>query len=76
VPKLPIVSGGKLIKYLCKSKGFVMGRTKGSHVILKSLDGKKTVVVPLHNELDRGTLTSILERAGLSVDEFIEEFTG
>jgi predicted RNA binding protein YcfA (HicA-like mRNA interferase family) len=31
-----------------------------------------TVIVPLHRELARGTLASILRQAGLSVDEFRE----
>ena len=49
-------------------------RISASHAILKSADGKKTVSVPLHSELDRGTLTSILEVAGVTTDEFIQEF--
>jgi predicted RNA binding protein YcfA (HicA-like mRNA interferase family) len=48
-------------------------RSRGSHVILKSPSGK-IVPVPLHNELDRGTLSGILEIAGISLDEFIEEW--
>jgi predicted RNA binding protein YcfA (HicA-like mRNA interferase family) len=73
VHRLPVVSGAKIIKYLSKTRGFVTTRTKGSHVILKSPDGR-TVIVPLHNELDRGTLSNILLRAGISSDEFIEEW--
>jgi len=30
------------------------------------------VVVPLHAELDRGTLRAILREANVSVDEFVE----
>jgi predicted RNA binding protein YcfA (HicA-like mRNA interferase family) len=73
VHKLPVVSGEKIIKYLYKTRGFISTRTKGSHVILKTPDGI-TVVVPLHKELDRGTLSNILLRAGISTDEFIEEW--
>ncbi|MGQ9469480.1 MAG: type II toxin-antitoxin system HicA family toxin [Nitrososphaerales archaeon] len=40
----------------------------GSHVVLKS--GNRRVTVPLHNELDRGTLLAILEEAGISKEEF------
>ena len=71
--KLPVVSGAELIKYLHKSREFVTTRVRGSHAILKCPAGK-TVSVPLHRELDRGTLSGILSRAEISVDEFIEEW--
>ena len=70
--KLPLVSGADLIKYL-KRKGFVPTRQKGSHVVLKSPDGRR-VTVPLHNEVDRGTLLAILEEAGISREEFLNEW--
>ena len=70
--KLPLVSGEKAIKSLCKS-GFVVTRQKGSRVRLKKMtfEGTITITVPLHNVLDRGTLKSILRTAGLSADEFV-----
>lgn len=73
MPRLPVVSGEDIIKYLYRSRGFRTIRSKGSHVILRSADGR-TVLVPLHDELDRGTLSNILERAGIDTDEFIEEW--
>ncbi len=71
--KLPVVSGADLIKYLVR-KGFVHARQKGSHVVLKSSDGKRVLSVPLHHELDRGTLLAILEDAGISRDQFVREW--
>ncbi|MBC7113040.1 MAG: type II toxin-antitoxin system HicA family toxin [Candidatus Methanomethyliales bacterium] len=70
--KLPIVSGRELIKYLTK-KGFIFSRQKGSHVVLKSQNGRR-VTVPLHEELDRGTLLEILSEAGISKEEFLKEW--
>ncbi|MCS7368000.1 MAG: type II toxin-antitoxin system HicA family toxin [archaeon YNP-WB-062] len=70
--KLPVVSGREVIKYLTK-KGFVVSRQKGSHVVLKSQDGRR-VTVPLHEELDRGTLLEILAEAGISKEEFLREW--
>ncbi len=72
MPKLPIISGKELIKYL-KKKGFVVSRQKGSHVVLKSSNSCR-VTVPLHKELDRGTLLEILAEAGISKKEFLEEW--
>lgn len=72
--KLPTISGNDLIKYLSK-KGFVFSRQRGSHVVLKKSNDIR-VTVPLHPELDRGTLLGILEQAGIDRDEFIQEWYG
>lgn len=62
MPKLPVLSGEGLIKVLQKA-GFQVVRQKGSHVSLQK-EGFKTVV-PLHNELAKGTLLGILKQCGL-----------
>ena len=71
--KLPRISGGEVIKILSKT-GFMLARQKGSHVILKkeTETGTKTTVVPLHREIDRGTLLEIIRQAGLTKEEFLE----
>ena len=66
MPKLPSVSGERVIKAL-KRAGFVQLRQKGSHVSLeKRIDIKvwKTVV-PMHSEITKGTLADILNSAVL-----------
>jgi predicted RNA binding protein YcfA (HicA-like mRNA interferase family) len=42
-------------------------------VVLKSSSGRR-VTVPLHDELDRGTLLAILEAADISKEEFLKEW--
>ena len=71
--KLPVLSGHEVIKALSKI-GFISVRQKGSHVILVKEDkeGKRAVVVPLHKEIDKGTLLEIIRQAGLKREEFIE----
>ena len=74
MPKLPRVSGKEIIKALSKI-GFKHERTKGSHAILNKQDkerGKITVPVPLHKELAKGTLKSIMRQAGINLDELLE----
>ena len=73
MPKLPVLSGKEAIKALSKI-GFEHVRTKGSHAILnKQTDkGKVTIPVPLHKELAKGTLKSIMNRAELSLEELLE----
>ena len=73
MPKLPIVSGKDVVKALFKI-GFEHVRTKGSHAILnkQTENGKITIPVPLHKELAKGTLKSIMRQADLSLEEFLK----
>lgn len=73
MPKLPVVSGKEVIKALSKI-GFEHIRTKGSHAILnKSTDKEKiTIPVPLHKELAKGTLKSIMKQAELELEDFVK----
>ena len=77
MPKLPRVTATETIKAL-KKLGFVKVRQKGSHVILKKqLNNEENIqigcVIPLHRKtLAVGTLRSILNQAGISVEEFID----
>jgi predicted RNA binding protein YcfA (HicA-like mRNA interferase family) len=72
--KLPRLSGHELIKILSKS-GFHKIRQKGSHVMLvKELkSGKIGCLVPLHDEIESGTLLGILKQAKISKEEFLQE---
>lgn len=71
--KLPRLSGKELIKILSK-KGFNSIRQRGSHVFLikETPEAKKTTVVPLHDEIDKGTLLEILRQTGITREEFLE----
>ena len=69
MPKLPHISGAKIIKALEKL-GFVRVRQSGSHVIMRR--GSKGCVVPLHSEVKTGTLAGILRQAELTQAEFID----
>ncbi len=71
MPKFPVLSGRDVIKALEKA-GFSFVAQEGSHVKLriKKHDRTYTVIVPVHAELVRKTLTSILKQAGLSLEEF------
>ncbi len=73
MPKLPVLSGREVIKALSKM-GFEHVRTKGSHAILnkQTEKGKVTIPVPLHKELAKGTLKSIMNQAELGLEELLE----
>jgi len=71
-PKLPIISGEKLIDALGKF-GYVAVRQKGSHVRLRHPNDPQRlpVTVPLHKEIAFGTLRRILRDAGISVEQLL-----
>ncbi len=73
MPKLPILSGKDIIKVLLK-KGFQHIRTRGSHAILskQTEKGKVTLPVPLHKELAKGTLKSIMNQSGITLEELLQ----
>jgi len=52
-----------------KRAGFIEVSQKGSHQKLS--DGSHVVIVPLHDEVARGTLKSILEQASLELNDFM-----
>ena len=64
--KLPVLSGNELVKFLTKA-GFQVVRQKGSHVSLQKENYK--TVIPLHNELAKGTILGILKQCGLSKED-------
>jgi predicted RNA binding protein YcfA (HicA-like mRNA interferase family) len=52
--------------------GFEVVATRGSHAKLRRITAKgdrQTLTVPLHKELDRGTVQAILRQASRFVDE-------
>jgi predicted RNA binding protein YcfA (HicA-like mRNA interferase family) len=69
MPKLPIISGLKLIKTM-KKLGFVIVRQKGSHVFLQR--GQDTTVVPMHDPLMKGTLSKILKQSHVTLEELLD----
>lgn len=71
MPKLPVLSGKDVIEIL-KKNGFKILRQKGSHVSLQKIadDQSFNVVVPMHDELAKGTLMSIIRQTGLTKENF------
>lgn len=65
------LSGSEVVKALVRV-GFYIKRRKGSHIILRRDSPFAQVVVPDHKRVDTGTLASILDGAGLSVEDFIK----
>jgi predicted RNA binding protein YcfA (HicA-like mRNA interferase family) len=71
MPKLRVLSGKEVVKILSKY-GFEVVSQRGSHVKLRRIlpEGiKQTLTVPLHDELDKGTLKAIIRQASRYIPE-------
>jgi predicted RNA binding protein YcfA (HicA-like mRNA interferase family) len=67
--KLPALKPKKVIKAL-ERNGFTVHHTTGSHYILKK-DTLRVTVAYHNKDLKPRTLASIIEQAGLTVEEFL-----
>ena len=69
-PKLRQLSGSQ-VKSILQSFGFNIHSQKGSHVKLRRdiSSGKQTLTIPLHDELDTGTLKAIIGQASKFIPE-------
>lgn len=65
--KYPVLSPDEIIKALAKI-GFTFKSQKGSH--MKFSNGERSVIIPNHTEVAKGTLKSILNMANVSLEEF------
>jgi predicted RNA binding protein YcfA (HicA-like mRNA interferase family) len=70
--RLPVISGKEMIKILYKDFGFRPIRQRGDHVTITN--DKAFATVPLHSELDTGTLKSVLNDCGISREEFLNAY--
>jgi len=70
--KYPILTPKEIIKALSKI-GFQKISQKGSHVKYRNdTTPVQTVIIPMHSEIAKGTLKSILEQANITLDEFLD----
>ena len=71
MPPIPLLRPREVIKTFEKF-GWQVVRQKGSHIILTKEGHIATLSVPNHPEVARGTLRSLITKAGMTVEEFIE----
>lgn len=66
--KYPVLPSDEVVRKL-EQHGFSYVSQKGSH--LKLRNGSFVVIVPMHSEIAKGTLKSILSQSGLTLEEFM-----
>lgn len=67
------LTGEEAIKVLIKHFGWELHKRKGSHVTLKHKSVREILTIPLHDSLKPGTLTSILHKANIDKEMFLEK---
>ncbi|NIT35043.1 MAG: addiction module toxin, HicA family [candidate division Zixibacteria bacterium] len=70
MPELPILKPRDVVKGFEKL-GWEVARRRGSHIILTKPRYIATLSVPKHPEVARGTLRSLIKKAGVSPEEFL-----
>lgn len=68
--KYPVLPPNKIINALTKI-GFEKISQKGSHAKYKNRQTQRVFIIPLHKEIAKGTLKSILEQADVELEEFL-----
>ncbi|MCJ7745822.1 MAG: type II toxin-antitoxin system HicA family toxin [Actinobacteria bacterium] len=68
---LPVLKPSEVVRAF-QRLGWEVTRQKGSHVILTKQDHIATLSVPNHPEVARGTLRSLMNRAGVSIEELLD----
>ena len=66
----PVLPPSKIIEAL-KKLGFLKISQKGSHLKLKNYITNRICIIPMHKEVARGTLKSILEQADVELENFL-----
>ncbi|MFQ5861065.1 MAG: type II toxin-antitoxin system HicA family toxin [Dehalococcoidia bacterium] len=75
MPRLPTISGREAV-HAFERAGWRVARQSGSHIILRKPGIAVTLSVPNHPVVKRGTLRSLIRKAGLTIDEFVALLEG
>lgn len=71
--KYPVLPPSQIINALSKL-GFEKISQKGSHAKYKNSITQRVFIIPMHKEIAKGTLKSILEQADVKLEVFLNLF--
>jgi predicted RNA binding protein YcfA (HicA-like mRNA interferase family) len=69
---IPLLRPREVVKAF-ERLGWEIARQRGSHIIMTKPGHIATLSIPEHSFVARGTLRSLIARAGLSINEFLSE---
>lgn len=70
MPPVLLLSPSDVIK-IFQRFGWQVVRQKGSHIIMTRPGHIATLSIPNHAEVARGTLRSLIAKAGLTIEQFL-----
>ena len=73
MPPVPLLRPRQVVKVFEKL-GWEVARQSGSHIILIKEGHIATLSVPNHPRVARGTLRSLIRKAGLTVNVFLKTY--
>ena len=68
--KLPVISGNDAVKAFSRD-GWRVDRITGSHAVMRKEGSAVTLSVPLHQELKKGLLRSLIKDAEIDLEKFL-----
>ncbi len=71
MPPVPLLPPRKVVKAFGKLGWYVV-RQRGSHIIMTKEGHIATLSIPQHRQVARGTLRSLIARAGYTIEEFVD----
>jgi len=71
MPEVPLLKPREVVKAF-KKLGWEVARQRGSHIILTKEGHIATLSVPNHPEVARGSLRSLVARAGITIEKFLD----
>jgi predicted RNA binding protein YcfA (HicA-like mRNA interferase family) len=75
MPPVPILRPREVVRAFGKL-GWEVDRQHGSHIILTKPGHVATLSIPNHAQVARGTLRTLIARAGVTVEAFLEALNG
>ncbi|MCH8268658.1 MAG: type II toxin-antitoxin system HicA family toxin [Acidobacteria bacterium] len=71
MPPVPLLRPQEVVRAF-RRLNWEVARQRGSHIILTKPGQIATLSVPNHTQVARGTLRSLIAKAGLTVEEFLQ----
>jgi predicted RNA binding protein YcfA (HicA-like mRNA interferase family) len=70
MPPVPLLRPTEVVRAF-EALGWTVARRRGSHIILTKPGSIATLSIPDHPQVARGTLRTLIARAGVRVEEFL-----
>jgi predicted RNA binding protein YcfA (HicA-like mRNA interferase family) len=70
MPPVPLLRPREVVRAF-ERLGWSVARQRGSHIVMTKSGHIATLSIPDHPEVARGTLRTLIAKAGLTVEEFV-----